>query len=215
MKKLTLVLLAVVLIYGNCTSAKETPEPANSFVLPDLTLAGKYTMACFIDNVAWKNAGSHTTPASWGTYAALPNLEASLIFSKQKDSTQIHINGNMYTTNRDDDLLLKFSCKGLPKPAEVYYNNSTPKVNLDVIYIPNGGGKTSPYDYTKEKFIINPKLDNSSNISFVKVDTINKIISGVFYAKIYSSQNTSSQNVPKTVFQGRFDVKYQPYPLNK
>jgi hypothetical protein len=213
MKNLTLILLAIVLIYGNCTSAKETPEPASSFILPELTLTGKSMMACFIDNVAWLNAGSHTTPGSWGTYVAVANLEGSLVFSKQKDSTKININGNMYSTTRDDDLFLRFSCKGLPKPSEIYYINSTPKVNLDITYIPNGGGKTSPFDNTREKFITNPKLENSGNICFVKVDTIKNIISGVFQAKIFSTQNVSSQNNAKTIFQGRFDLKYLPYTL--
>jgi hypothetical protein len=211
MKKISVVLLTILLIYGNCRSAKETPAPKNTYVLPDLALLGKNTMACLIDDVAWVNAGSHVEPGGWGN-VAVPNLIGSLVYSIQNDTTQVQINGNMFTTSRNDDLNLTFSCIGLPKIAEVYLKGDKSTVSLSLKYVPNGGNNLRD-NSNLEQFLSDPKLPNSASISFVKVDTTKRIISGVFSGKVFSSN--SSQKTSKNIFQGRFDINYLPYPIIK
>ncbi len=216
MKKLTLVLLGIMLLYGNCKDAVETPGPAST-KLPDLSLAGKYYFTCLINDVHWANAGNHVEDGGW-TKVAVPNLQSSLFYLKSKDSTKIQIQGNMYTNAKDDDLSIEFACKGYPNVMEVY-SIDLPKfpkrADLKIKFVPNGNGKSfsqfsNPNAYA---YVTNPKLENSANITFVKIDTVEKIMSGVFYAKIFPNQNTNSSS--KLITQGRFDVKYQPYPLNK
>jgi hypothetical protein len=207
MKKLTFIMLIVVLIYGNCKSAKETPSPSKKYTLPDLTLAGKRIFTCFINDTTWLNTGNHVMQGSWGNGLA-PNLETSVSYSKSIDSTKITIEGNMFTTTRNDYLSLNFSCKGIPKIAEIYTFNTKPVVNFEIKYTPNvyPGVNTGYENYPL--FITDPELSNSANISFVKVDTLKRIISAVFYAKIFTSQNKILQKGTKTITQGRFDINY-------
>jgi hypothetical protein len=219
MKKLTLVLLGIILLYGNCKDAVETPEPTPT-KLSDLTLAGKYYFACLIDGVHWANLGNHVEPGGW-TKVSVPNLQSSLFYLRSKDSTKIQIQGNMYTNTKDDDLSIEFACKGYPTIMEVY-SIDLPKfpkrADLTIKFVPNGNGKSFGRFSNPNAYVTNPKLENSANITFVKIDTVAKIMSGVFYAKVFPNQGFSSSNstvIPKIITQGRFDVKYQPYPLIK
>jgi hypothetical protein len=218
MKKITLVLISIMLVYGNCKDAVETPSP-NPSRLPDLTLTGKYYFACLIDGAQWANAGNHVEQGSW-TKVSVSNLNASLVFSKKQDSTKVQIQGNMYTNYKDDDLSIEFSCKGLPNIMEVYSIDVPKKANLDIRFVPDGKGQSfQSYSFpnpSASAFTTNPKLNNSANISFVKVDTVAKIISGVFYARVFPNKSILDYNpnsVPKLITQGRFDVKYQSNPL--
>ena len=219
MKKITLILLAIMLLYGNCKDAEETPSP-NPTLLPELTLLGKYYMACLIDGNHWANAGNHVENGGWSKVAA-SNLDAALVFSKKQDSTKIQLQGNMYTSQKDDDLSIEFSCKGLPNIMEVYSIDVPKRANLTVKFVPNGNGKsfnTYSSSFNEYGYVTDAKLSNSANISFVKVDTVQKIISGVFYAKVFPNQRVLASNsgsIPKIITQGRFDIKYSPYPLNK
>jgi hypothetical protein len=218
MKKLTLLGIIVLLLYGNCKDAVETPSP-NPSRLPDLSLEGKYYFACLIDDAQWANAGSHVEDGGWSK-VAVSNLNAALVFFKKQDSTKVQIQGNMYTTQKDDDLSIEFACKGFPNLMEVYSIDAPKRANLKVQFVPNGNGKSfSQYsDSYAYAYVTDPKLNNSANISFVKVDTVEKIISGVFYARVFPNQNTINSNsgsIPKLITQGRFDIKYQPYPLSK
>jgi hypothetical protein len=211
MKKTTLILLIILLVYGNCKDAQETPSP-NPSALPSLTLAGKSYMACLIDNVQWINSGSHVEPAGWGN-VPIPNLEGAFKYFKKQDSTKVKIQGNMYTTQRDDDFSIEFLCKGFPNTMEVYSIDIPPKANLEFKLVPDGKGKSyrKYFGTYNNAYVSNPKLNNSANITFVKIDTIKKIISGVFFAKIFSNLNST----PKTITQGRFDLPYQPYPIER
>ena len=221
MKKITLLGIIVLLVYGNCVDAEETPSP-NPSRLPDLTLAGKYYFACLIDDAQWANAGNHVEDGGWSK-VAVSNLQSSLFYLKSKDSTKIQIQGNMYTNSKDDDLSIEFACKGYPNIMEVYsidLSKFTKRADLTIKFVPNGNGKSfSQYSsLNANAYVTDPKLNNSANISFVKVDTVNKIISGVFYAKVFPNQrviNSTSSSIPKLITQGRFDIKYQPYPLSK
>jgi hypothetical protein len=133
----------------------------------------------------------------------------------------VQIQGNMYTTQRDDDFSIEFSCKGFPNTMEVYSIDTPPKANLDIKFIPDGNGNSYRYlinSYDYSAYVSSPKLNNSANITFVKIDTVKKIISGVFYAKIFPNQKNLSINTngtSKLVTQGRFDLPYQPYPIER
>jgi hypothetical protein len=218
MKKITLVLLSIMLVYGNCKDADEILGPIPT-QLPELTLKGNYYMSCLIENRQWINAGNHVTSGGWSD-VAVPNLEASLLFRRKQDSTKIQIYGNMYTSTRDDDLAIEFSCKGLPNLMEVYSIETSKKANLSIKYIPSRIRDTPTSKYSswgsgQIKYISSSELSNSANISFVKVDTVEKIISGVFYAKVFDKNQFPNGKISDNSFtlitQGRFDVKYQSY----
>lgn len=215
---MTLLGIIVLLIFGNCKDAVETPSP-NPSRLPDLTLAGKSFFACLIDDAQWANAGNHVEAGGWSKLA-VANLQSSLFYLKSKDSTKVQIQGNMYTNQKDDDLSIEFSCKGLPNVMEVYSIDVPKRANLKVQFVPNGNGKSfSQYSsLNANAYVTDSKINNSATISFVKVDTVNKIISGVFYAKVFPNQraiNSTGNNISKLITQGRFDIRYLPYPLTK
>jgi hypothetical protein len=205
MKKLTFILLIVVLIYGNCGSAKEIPDPAKTFKLPDLTIIGKNYLACEINNIVWINTGTHVNKkGSWGSSRIL-NLEKYFYYNKEDDSTRLEIKGNMFTKKRDDYLNLNFTIKGFPEISQKYYIGKNKSFNIEIYYkaSQNGNGLL-PY----EPFISNSEVSNSAYISFSKIDTTNKIISGEFLAQLFFTPNPYQKFDPIILSNGRFDLKY-------
>jgi hypothetical protein len=195
MKKMTLLGIIVLLVYGNCRS--DEPVSPSDIKLPALTLKGNGIFGCFIDDKPWLNAGYRKNTDG--------NLNAYFYYSKKSDSTSLNITGYKFSTAENDDLRLQFGFKGFPKIGEVYTIGITPKLLFRVSYSPTLRITSDVVSYSAPFSTAN--LMNSANISFVKVDTVSRIISGVFYSKLYPDSNPIS--TPKISTQGRFDVTYR------
>jgi hypothetical protein len=191
MKKLTLLSLVAMLVYGNCVFEKKVVLPDETAVMPPFSLNGANKMGCYLDNIIWANGGVNPT--------GLNNITTTFRFSKQKDSTVFNISGNLYTYKNDDNFSLGFSGKGIPKVGETY----TLGKNADIRIEYQRKNDVSKYVIFKDK---NPELNT---IIFTKVDTLNKILSGRFDAKIF---NSITKDSPIKVSDGRFDVQYLKFP---
>ena len=193
MKKMTLVLLGIMLLYGNCTIFNHSNEiiPEEISVLPPFSDNGANTFGCLIDKAVWVNKGYG--PSNVNIYSS------TFVYSKQKDSTIIDIKGNMYTYDgkSDDNFSLGFSGKGIPKAGVTYVLGKN--ANLRMEYY-RRLSNSNIYVINKSP---NPEFNT---ITFSKVDTVSKIVAGRFEGKLVNS--TSSYNT-LTVSDGRFDIKFQ------
>lgn len=192
MKKLTLLSLIGLLVYGNCTFMSEKPVlPDEAAVMPPFSLNGANKIGCYLDNIIWANGGVNPN--------GLNNITTTFRFSRQKDSTVFNIVGNLYTYKNNDNFSLGFSGKGIPKVGETY----TLGKNADIRIEYKRNIDVNKYVIFKDK---NPEL---TTIIFTKVDTLNKILSGRFDAKIF---NSTTKDSPIKVSDGRFDVQYLKFP---
>lgn len=190
MKKLTLVLLGIMLLYGNCKFETKEVVPEDISVLPPVTDNGANTFGCLIDKVVWVNKGSSSSGVNI--------YNSTFGYSKQKDSTIIDIKGNMYTYDgkSDDNFSLGFSGKGIPKVGVSYVLGKN--ANLRMEYYRRL--------YNSNVYVISKSPNPEFNtITFTKVDTLSKIVAGRFEGKLV---NSTSNNNTLTVSDGRFDIKF-------
>jgi hypothetical protein len=191
MKKMTLVLLGIMLVYGNCKFETKEVIPEDISILPPVTDNGANTFGCLIDKVVWVNKGSSTSGVNI--------YNSTFVYSRQKDSTIIDIKGNMYTYDgkSDDNFSLGFSGKGIPKVGLTYVLEKDAKMRMEYYKRLNN---SNVYVISKNP---NPELNT---ITFTKVDTLSKIVSGRFEGKLV---NSTSNNNTLNVSDGRFDIKFQ------
>lgn len=191
MKKMTIVLLVILLVYGNCKfETVPIAPPEDISILPPFSDNGANTFGCLIDKIVWVNKGS--------AYSGVNIYNSTFVYSKEKDSTIIDIKGNMYTSDgkSDDSFSLGFSGKGIPQVGITYVLGKNANLRMEYyrrLY------NSNVYVISKSP---NPELNT---ITFSKIDTSSKIVAGRFEGKLVSS--TLNNNI-LTISDGRFDIKF-------
>ena len=190
MKKITLLGIVILLVYGNCTSTYTT-DPLPKLTLPDFTTEGKYTMGCIIDGNVWVPGG------------VIPGKNALL--SGGAGIIPFNVSVSRYRKYQNYTQLATFYIGSIMSYTDVYRvfdfsveNNDLPQIGKSPItkiyYSDNYGGSYTYID----------KL-NPPTVDFVKFDTLSKIASGRFNGVIYRD---STKSKPSKLVDGRFDVKF-------
>ena len=190
MKKITLLGIVALLVFGNCSSKTYTTDPLPKLTLPDFTTEGKNTIGCIIDGNIWVPGGvvpGKNTLLSGGagmiplhftfykyrkyeTYVRLPTFYVSSLMSYT----------NVYRTLNFSVINTSLPSIGRFPITEIYYSSEF------------GGGS-----YIDK---LNPPM-----VNFIKFDTIARIISGRFEGVIYQD---TSKTKPMKITDGRFDIRY-------
>jgi hypothetical protein len=193
MKKLTLVLLVIMLVYGNCGNIlKPDPNVEYDVGLPSISSIGSNTFGCKINEVNWQDKIS---PYTNNTHII---ADSKFIYDKQKDSTTIIIKGRCYryVPKTLENLSLQFKSRGLPKEGQTYILSKNAKIEMNY-YAEN---KFESFNTDKAQ---NPEINF---VTFIRVDTSNKIVSGSFEGQLASS-TTRTSKLP--IKDGRFDILFQ------
>ena len=190
MKKISLLGIIVLLIYGNCY--KDELEPSNS-ELHAITTVGNNTCGCLVNDVVWQNAGTMR-----GAYSSTIKNEIFTQFYiyQKKDNAVLTINGRMTYTNKEQEFGMSIFDKDLPKIGNfpiksLYFNDFLQNKKYNLIDS------------------LRPPI-----LQIMKFDTINRIVSGTF-----DNQTTATivfkmsfiQFVDKKVLGGIplfYDLKY-------
>jgi hypothetical protein len=193
MKKLTLVLLVIMLVYGNCGNIlKPDPNIEYDVGLPSITANGDNTFGCKINSVNWRNQASSPDPSKTHIIT-----DSKFIYDKLKDSSTIIIKGNCYRNvpKTNENLSLEFKSKGIPYEGKVYALSKNAKIGMNYFL------ENSPSNIYNTDKAQNPEINF---VIFTRVDTTNKIVSGSFGGQLVSSTLNKL-----TVKDGRFDVRFQ------
>lgn len=190
---LHLLILLVVII---CSCKKD--DTGIRFTLPAKTLSGQNTFGFLLNAAVWTNYGQVCIV---GQGACRENLEGA--FYTDDGDTHIIANRIIYkngswNTRENIDLYLKTNLKGVQN-----YSTLTNDY-ISVYYWFSERGNT------KKTYLLS-RSNPSFNITINKIDTINKIISGEFYGKLFRRISDTSFATSATdsiiLEDGRFDIK--------
>ena len=181
MKKITLLGIVALLVFGNC-SYKATVEPAAP-VLPDISYEGKNIFGCMANGQVWQNAGTTQGPYS----STIQNTIFSLFYIYQKkDNANLTLKGRMTYANSDQNFEFTILNKELPKTGA--YQVKICQFN----------------DLLKRIDYISVDSLKPFYVNIIKFDTTNKIVSGTFDGTLFTQFTKEKMLISK----GRFDVKY-------
>ena len=188
------------LIITFCFISCENTDDGTSSSLPEFTTEGKNTFGCKIDNQIFVPKRKIT-----GSPYSNPILKATYVYN------EYYFNGyhlSIFANNEVSNKLINIRLNGGLNPlieGNTYPISVNQDNNIYGIYehwgetIDNGDGTgfTPVYEFT---------TDNSSfgELEIIKLDTENKIISGVFW---FDCKETNRDTISH-ITEGRFDLKY-------
>ncbi len=204
--KIILMILSISLLNISCTNDNDGTKEN----LPQISAEGKNTFGCKINGEIFlpKSRGGfsagYRTPILYGRYY---NLTQN--FYGQEPGYYLLINAYNELTDKSINIELTKSLIALVEGNTypiVLKNNGA----FDAKY---SFSSTSPYPNTNNVFIYTGhdfKTNNDYNgeLKILKIDTTKFILSGTFQ---FNSIN-SVDNKTAEIREGRFDIKYQPYP---
>ena len=180
MKKLLVVLFVVFIPLTSCEKTE----------LPDITEEGNNTFGMLVNGEVW-------TPHAPFSSALKLSVGYSPFFQ------QLHIGA--YNSRRREKLAFYFS--DIVGHGDYFFacgplfpDMSVADENFNYCSTRFNKGTDEPYDPKNEFVLFNR---NESNLNIIKLDTINKIISGTFSVNLHNFDGDVLE-----ITNGRFDVKY-------
>lgn len=204
MKKLIYILL--ILFFISCTNDNDGTKQN----LPAITTEGKNTFGCKID-------GGIFLPKSSGGFSI--GYKVPILYARYFNltSTYYHLKPGYYLMiNAYNELTNKSVRIELEKSDLPLYEGKIYPIALKTDGLINANysfSTTTPHPGYNNVFIYESHEFNSTNehtgeIKIIKIDETNLIISGIFS---FDCINNSDNKVAK-ISEGRFDIKYEPYP---
>ena len=181
---LPILLLAFIMLTANCCEKDDDPPQ-----LPPITQTGEETFGCMINGELWLPHGSFPSPATW-VKLSVESTKLPYRFWQIEtgqgaaSSTGFHITENIMKEGTIP--LLNKSTE--EKDTVIYASFFSEEIGVEI-------GKN----------LFEIKSIESGELTILKLDTINKIISGIFYFDAYNPDGLKVE-----VREGRFDLSIFP-----
>jgi len=179
----------------------------NSYILPELTTTGKNTFGCLVDNEVF-------IPKASSIYSQTPILVSRYFHIEEPYYSYVpgyYLQIYAIDQKKDRNIILELTASDIPLSEGQTYQLTS-----------NGINKFSA-SYHFATYTQDPQYSNVQNyhshdyttnneytgeLTIVKLDENNQIMSGTFSFYSVNSSDSSTKNITS----GRFDVKYLPYP---
>lgn len=215
MKKITLLGIIIVLIFGNCGpttyEAETLPNEAN---LPPITTEGKRTAGCHYfyssdiplrkmftnpSDSLWIQGGVLPGKSGWGSMAGPVDFNTNFIptGSQYNTSDQMSFKGTMAYVNIYRELSLA-----------VYNKQFVERVRYPVYSMNFYTYKRNLTNHWTGSFVFYSAFDSSNppTVTFLKIDSKKRIVSGTFEGKLFISRADTTDFIQ--IKDGRFDFNY-------
>ena len=168
------------------------------FILPAKTHSGQNTFGFLFNSQVWTNYGQVCFPFAGG---CSENLQGTFYTS----DGDVHIHADRVLNKASSghtreyiDLYITTKFRGV----HVYSTAAFDSISVGYAFSQQG---------KEEKLYIQSRLNPDFNVTFKKIDTVNKILSGEFSGKLFRRTNMATFETSTTdsiiVAEGRFDIK--------
>jgi hypothetical protein len=179
----------------------------NTYILPELTTTGKNTFGCLVESEVF-------IPKASSIYSQTPILVARYFHIEQPYYSYVpgyYLQIYAFDQKKDRNVILELTASNIPLSEGQTYQLVSNGVNSfsasyhfasytqDPVY--SNVQYYHAHDYTTNN-------EYTGELTIVKLDENNHIMSGTFSFNSLNSLDSSTKNITS----GRFDVKYFPYP---
>ena len=179
----------------------------NSYILPELTTTGKNSFGCLVDNEVF-------IPKTSSIYSQTQILVSRYFHIEEPYYSYVpgyYLQIYAIDQKKDRNIILELTASDIPlSEGQTYQLTSNGINNFSASY--HFATYTQDPQYSNVQYYhshdYTTNNEYTGELTIVKLDENNHIMSGTF--SFYSVNSTDSST--KNITSGRFDVKYLPYP---